>query len=161
ESEQAEKKASVVGQPLPRLWKTEPEEETEQDNLGPSSKKASKDDDKAASKATPRPKPASRKVEKSRATRAPAQPGEKQVLLEDTPSLDTYESRRRARLIMGALSIACVLLTVWITYRVFLYDPSTIRVQPEDPMLMAGPPMAMVRAAADVDKEARYTFNNA
>src|SRR5262249_33433099 len=81
------------------------------------------------------------------------------VLLEDTPSLDTYESRRRARMIMSALTIACVSLMVWITYRVFLYEPSTITVQAEDPMILAAPPV--VRSHLELDKEARYTINRA
>ena len=45
------------------------------------------------------------------------------VLIEETPTFDTYETRRRARLIMGALGVACVLLLGWSIYRVFLYDP--------------------------------------
>jgi hypothetical protein len=165
EPEGPKKKASISGQPLPRLWKTEPEPDEELDENGaePSLKKASKGDDKATSQATPKAKSASGKAGKSKkTTKASAQPGEKKekkVLLEDTPSLDTYESRRRARLIMGALTVACVLLMVWITYRVFLYEPSTITVLAEDPMMMAGPPL--FRPPSDVDKEARYTLNNA
>ncbi|HZW34078.1 MAG TPA: SUMF1/EgtB/PvdO family nonheme iron enzyme [Isosphaeraceae bacterium] len=162
EPQRPKTKAPIAGQPLPRLWKTEPDPDEEPDANGaePSRKKASKSDTTAASAAPAKAKSPSKKRSQSKSTQAATPKGEKKVLLEDTPALDTYETRRRARLIMGALIVACVVLVGWITYRVFLYDPSAIRVQAEDPMLMMAPP-PMVRSAADVDKEARYTLHNA
>ena len=55
---------------------------------------------------------------------------EKKVLIEETPTLDTYETRRRARLIIGTLSVACVLLFGWIVYRAFFPTPSGSRSPP-------------------------------
>ena len=78
-------------------------------------------------------------------------------MLEETPALDTIESRRRARLIMGTLGIACVLLMAWITYRVFLYDPSAITITTEElPLAQASPEIR-----PPLDHEARYMFNRA
>jgi sulfatase modifying factor 1 len=88
-------------QPMPRLWKSEPEPPEE--DAAPA---------KELSKAA-----------KAKGSPATDEKGEKKVLIEETPTFDTYETRRRARLIMGALGVACVLLCGWSIYRVFLYDP--------------------------------------
>ena len=80
------------------------------------------------------------------------------MLLEETPSLDTYESRRRARLLMGGLSATCVLLLVWIGYRTFLYDPSPIDIPTDDATTaqQGGP-----EPKPSKDGEARFMFNRA
>ena len=111
-------------QPMPRLWKAEPEPTEEE---SPSAKKSRKDGETEPSKKSSDSKASTAKGKtksaKGKGPSAADEKAEKKVLIEDTPTLDTYESRRRARLIMGALSVACVLLFGWIIYRVFLYDP--------------------------------------
>ena len=82
----------------------------------------------------------------------------KKVLVEETPALDTYESRRRARLLMGGLSAPAFLLLGWIGYRTFLYDPSPIDI-PMDERLdrsRAGP-----SPRPSKDGEARFMFKRA
>ena len=111
-------------QPMPRLWKSEPEPSEEE---LPPAKKSSRGGD-----TEPPRKPSVSKASTVKGTTKSAkgkgapvadENGEKKVLIEDTPALDTYETRRRARIIMGALAGACVLLFGWSIYRVFLYDP--------------------------------------
>ena len=81
----------------------------------------------------------------------------KKVLLEDTPALDTIESRQRARLIMGALIAICVLLPCWITYRVFLYDPSPIEVTDDHGAAAKSSP----EFRPNLDQEAQFMYNQA
>ena len=116
-------------QPMPRLWKAEPEPTEEE---SPSAKKSRKDGDSEPSRKSSDSKASTAKG-KTKAAKAKVSPatdenGEKKVLIEETPTLDTYETRRRARLIMGALGVACVFLFGWSIYRVFLYDPVGIDV---------------------------------
>ena len=40
--------------------------------------------------------------------------GEKKVLVEETPTFDTIESRQRARMTMGGLMVLCLLILGWI-----------------------------------------------
>ena len=160
----------IPGQPLPRLWKTEPdpseEEELEESENGPAKKKSAKsgEGDGTAPK-----KPAKAKSQsiwakaakpKSKSKSKSAGEGDKKdkkVLLEETPTFDTVEARQRARIVVGVLSAICVFLVFWITYRTFLYDPSEVDLSPELPATAA--PVAQVRAPAD--DEARYLFNRA
>ena len=120
--EPATKPKSV--EPMPRLWKSEPEPTEE---VAPAAKKSSKGGETEPSRKSIDSRAATARV-KAKAAKAKGPPatdenGEKKVLIEDTPALDTYETRRRARLIMGALGVVCVLLCGWSIYRVFLYDP--------------------------------------
>ena len=113
-----------TSQPMPRLWKAAPEPGEEDSN---GSKKSPKDGETNSSKSTSKSKLADAKGKtksaKGKGSFAADDKSEKKVLIEETPTLDTYESRRRARLIMGALGAACVLLGGWIFYRAFLYEP--------------------------------------
>src|SRR5262249_28495784 len=72
--------------------------------------------------------------------------------------LDTYESRRRARLIMGSLIAVCVLLTAWIAYRVFRHDPSDAVPSADD---LATAPATSPEPRPPLDHEARFMFNRA
>jgi formylglycine-generating enzyme len=138
-----------TAQPMPRLWKAEPEPSEEE---WPPAKKSS-----SAGDSEPSRKPSASKASNGKgATKAvkgkgaPAadENGEKKVLIEDTPALDTYESRRRARMIMGALAGACVLLFGWGLYRVFLYDPVGI-----------GPTGSAEQTASQTSPEPRSTLD--
>jgi hypothetical protein len=135
---QRSKNALIPCQPFPRPWKTEPDEEPDQAGIEPPRKGASKDDGEVSSKATGPVKSVGKEVGKTNLTKGSPGEGEKtekKVLLEETPALDPYESRRWARVIVGGLSLACLLLMVWITYRIFLYDPSAVTVAAVDPSL--------------------------
>ena len=101
-------------QPMPRMWKAEPEPAEEESR---SARKSRNDRESEPSKksADPKPSAGSLKSKPSKAKAAPAtdEKGERKVLIEETPTLDTYESRRRARMIMGGLIIASVFLFGW------------------------------------------------
>lgn len=124
EEPQEPKSTPKTAQPMPRLWKSEPEPTEEAAPPAKTSTTASetesseKSSDSKASTAK-----ATLKATKAKGTPATDENGEKKVLIEETPVFDTYETRRRARLIMGALAVACVLLFGWSIYRAFLYDP--------------------------------------
>jgi formylglycine-generating enzyme len=111
-------------QPMPRLWKAEPDPTEEE---APPAKKSTKDGDTEPPRKSSDSKGSvakgNSKAAKGKGPPATDENGEKKVLIEETPTFDTYETRRRARLIMGALGAACVLLSGWSVYRVFLYDP--------------------------------------
>ena len=61
-----------------------------------------------------------------------AEGAEKKVLIEETPALDTYEARQRARLVLGGLVAACFLIFFWIVYSVFLSDSNPVEMAAED-----------------------------
>jgi formylglycine-generating enzyme required for sulfatase activity len=159
EEPQPSKPVQKPVQPLPRLWKTEPEEAASEPGASGSAEKSGKAGTPAASKSVSNSK--TRKGE-AKATKAKSvsdaqdKAGNK-VLLEETPALDTVESRRRARLLVGGLSFTCVALLGWITYRTFFYDASTIDVPADDPTLAMSAP----EPRPALDQEARFMFNRA
>jgi formylglycine-generating enzyme required for sulfatase activity len=59
---------------------------------------------------------------------------------------------------MSGLLFVCVFLMVWITYRVFLYDPSGITITAEE---LALPQQATPEIRPPLDFEARFMFNQA
>ena len=112
------------GQPLPRLWKTEPDPDEDADETieQPGKTKPSRKKDASATAAAA---PAPRSPSKSKTTAKPARSkkkaddeskGEKKVLLEETPAFDTIESRQRVRMAIGGLMVFCVLIMGWIVY---------------------------------------------
>jgi formylglycine-generating enzyme len=159
------KKSKAGGQPLPRLWKTEPEEDDGEIPLEPErpgadrpAKKVSGDTELAPSKkSSSKSKAPASKSQKSKSPAPEEDNKGKKVLVEETPALDTVESRQRARMIMGALIVICVLLPCWITYRVFLYDPSPIQVTDDNGAAAEGSP----EIRPNPDQEARFMFNQA
>ena len=139
--------------PLPRLWKTEPEEEeaaeeakTRKEEPPPEAKKPVR-----APEVRKRPQTKAKNESKSSAG---GDGSEKKVLVEETPALDTYEARQRARLILGVLVASCFAIFGWIIYQVFLYDPNPIVASGEEPP----PPAAVPVAKRDLDVEARSMF---
>ena len=158
------KKPKAAGQPLPRLWKTESEDDEGEIPLEPdrpgadrATKKTGRDTEAAPSKSSAKSKAPAGKSQKSRAPALEEDKKGKKVLVEETPALDTVESRQRARMIMGALIVACVVLPAWITYRVFLYDPSPINVKEDKGAADQGSP----EIRPNPDQEARFMFNQA
>jgi formylglycine-generating enzyme len=147
--------------PLPRLWKTEPESDDEEPDPDESIKNSPQAVDPAPSKSPAKPKSAAAKPKKTKGKDSPpgeVNPDKKKVLLEETPAFDTYESRQRARLLMGALSATCVLLVGWIMYRTFLYDPSPMDIPTSDVTTakQGGP-----EPKASKDSEAKFMYNRA
>jgi sulfatase modifying factor 1 len=148
-----------TGQPMPRLWKSAPEP-AEEDFKG--SKKSRKDGETVTSKSSSKSQTTNAKGKtksaKGKGSTAADDKSEKKVLLEETPALDTYESRRRARLIMGSLTAACTLLAGWIFYRAFLYEPLGFSVT-ADADATASP--AGPDSRPTFDQEARFMYSKA
>ena len=96
---------------------------------------------------------------KSKAKKQPpvAEGAEKKVLIEETPTLDTYEARQRARLVLGGLVAACFLIFFWIVYSVFLSDPNPVEMAADDSGATFGPALPK----RDVDGEAHGMLNRA
>jgi formylglycine-generating enzyme len=155
--------------PLPRLWKTEPDSDDDDDDevAGPaekdqSGKKSSRPTDQSPSKSPAKPRSSGEKSKKPKGKDSPVaveKSEKKKVLLEETPSFDTFESRQRARFLMGGLSAACFLLLGWIGYRTFLYDPSPIDIPMDDASIAAQRGGPEPKPSKDV--EARFMFNRA
>ena len=156
----------VPGQPLPRLWKTEPDpsedDDLEETEAGQVRKKTAKcgEENGTATKKPLKPKSRSNSVKAAKSKSKSAgngDPKEKRVLLEETPTFDTVEARHRARMIVGGLSVFCVFLLFWITYSVFLSNPSDVEMSAELPS--SAPPSLQV--SLPLEDQARYLFNRA
>jgi formylglycine-generating enzyme len=159
EEPQEPKSTPKTAQPMPRLWKTEPEPTEEESRVV--RKLKGEPESEPAKKSADSKRPAANSKSKSAKAKEPPEVdenGEKRVLLEETPTFDTYETRRRARLIMGTLIVACILLSGWSFYRVFLYDPVGFIVtdSPEPAASQPGPD-----APQSLDQEARFMYNRA
>jgi formylglycine-generating enzyme len=159
EPQEEPKSTPKTVQPMPRMWKAEPEPDEEESR---SARKSRNDRESEPSKKSGDPKPStgSSKSRSSKAKVAPAtdEKGERKVLIEETPTLDTYETRRRARMIMGGLIIGSVGLFGWTIYSVFLRDPIGITAtnSPEPTANQPGP-----EAPLSLDQEARFMYNRA
>ena len=162
EEPQPSKSARKIDQPLPRMWKAEPDpadEEPGSPGAEGKSKKPRKDDESTPSKSSSKTKSVKGKSKsaKENASSAGEKKGGKSVLIEATPAMDTYESRRRARLLIGGLTLTCVFLLGWITYRTFFYNSSPIDVPTDDSALTLSAP----EPKPSLDQEARFMFNRA
>lgn len=172
--EQAESSSKAVanpyipGQPLPRLWKAEPEPDADAaESAGPAEKKQKKatkgpavaasasesaTKPRAASPADkPKPKPQKKKQE------VKGENGEKRVLKEETPAFDTVESRQRARLIMGGLIMFCIFIFGWIAWGMLFpgsgdFPVVAVDMPPPEMIPLAGPKPSR-------DGEARYMLD--
>ncbi len=146
--------------PLPRLWKSEsdePEEGSPKVSRDGAAKKSAKQGKVSPSSSTSKSKASSGKTKGSKKPIDADEKEGKKVLLEETPTLDTVESRQRVRLIVGGVGVSVIVLLCWITYRVFLYDPGPKIVAGDEPTLTYGP--SEPRSA--LDQEARFMFNRA
>jgi hypothetical protein len=145
----------VPGKPLPRLWKTEQEG-------GDDSRGGASDRKEASAPAARRSARSSDPRGAASPSRAPASAssdeGPRKVLLEDTPALDTFEGRQRARFVLGGLIAACFGIFGWIFYQVFLYDPVASDYNPDEPPVVTLPPPPPRK---DLDSEAQAMFRRA
>lgn len=139
--------------PLPRLWKHTPDEDElrEQREREERAKKAASGTESDAG--PPREKPRTRKKpEKDK----PPKP--KGALIEETPNLDTYETRQRARILIGAVLLCVVVTTGFLIYRVFAPAASTEE-QTTDTGLLATVPGGAARS--QLEPEARVLLERA
>ena len=98
------------GQPIPRLWKAEPEPEVEKPARDRRSRRLREQEEKDAKAETPKSKPKAKKSPDRKPSKG------KGTLVEETPELDTYEARQRARLLIGGLIVAVALIAAISVY---------------------------------------------
>ncbi len=126
-------------QPLPRMWKTEPDDDPD---ARPSRRRR-------GAKSTETAKP-------SRVGDGGGDdPGEKKALVEETPVFDTYEARQRARVITSALLVGIVGLGLYLGYQMFPKSPFPDDV-PTDEAAMAQGPVEPLLPDLDVEARAMY-----
>ncbi len=147
----------VPEKPLPRLWKTEPDEDE-----APAEESNAKKEEPPPEVKKPVRTPEVRKRSRpgtAKEGRSPAggDGSDKKVLVEETPALDTYEARQRARLILGVLVTSCFAIFGWIFYQLFLYDPNRDR----GDRRRASSPAAAPVPKRDLDLEARSMLERA
>jgi sulfatase modifying factor 1 len=144
-----------VGQPLPRLWKVDPEPEEDE---GPKRKsrrerlaeeKASRDAEKGAAA----PKRAKSEKGKKDVERAPGS-----VLLEATPESETYQARQRARILIGMGMLGVFGLGVYLLYRAIAGGPAP---EPPGPGQGVASPAPTLKAPAALEEEAKILMGTA
>ena len=141
----------VVGAPLPRLWKAEPEPLPEP----PKSKKKNGDQGAAPGAGKPGKKQKAGKAPKNE--KSGKESTQKTVLLEETPNLDTYETRQRIRIITGVVSFGMILLIGFFIVRHFSPEPAVESPSGNEPQVSA--PVAVNRERAEA--EARTMLESA
>jgi formylglycine-generating enzyme len=162
EEPEGSKSARKPRRPLPRLWKSESESTPEgappRDVEG-AAKKSGTGSLAAESQASPRSKSSGGKSSsgKKKGSAGGEEGSTRKVLIEETPSLDTYESRRRARLYVGGLSATCAVFLSFIGYRTFFHDPMPVGLPASDGGLTQGAP----EPRQSLEQEARFMFNRA
>jgi len=114
------------GQPLPRLWKTEPDDDEPVSAI-----------ENLRSEAEPAPRRRSRPARGG--SKPKGKPEEKKGLVEATPSLDTHEGRQRGRLVVGALILAIMGIGFHLVYQTLIYDPFPMDNVPLDDEAAQGP----------------------
>ena len=114
----------VPGAPLPRLWKypSENDPEAEGDASGTKKKKKAKADPTGTEsvpvkKARKKDDVSAKPLKKSKPKEG--ETGTRGVLIEETPELDTYETRQRVRIAVGVVLFSFVALTGFFIYRAF------------------------------------------
>lgn len=127
----------AAGQPLPRMWKAEPEDE-------PSSSPGRR---RGADKAS-----ASANTFKAGGA---DEPGEKKALVEETPAFDTYEARQRARYVAGGLIAGVVGVGVYLVFQMFPGNPFPEEGVADENAVASAP---VEPARRDLDLEARAMF---
>ena len=163
--EQPAKPNTALGQPLPRLWKGEPDpsEKPEETDPGRPLKKTAK----GGNEDKPSPKKASTKVKatapKPNPKPRPADDGDetdKKVSSRPSPRFDTIEARQRARLIVGGLGVFCVMLACYIGYRVLFGGGGSgeVDLSAEEPPMVA---QSVPAARPSLENEARYMLKRA
>ena len=148
--------------PLPRLWKVQPEDDPDDAKSLPESKK--KKSEKARSDGEgPRAKvEKARKAERSgksgRSVEREKDGATKGVLIEETPNLDTYETRQRIRIAIGAALLALSVLIGWTVVR--LLSPAPPIEEPVPRSDVATVPGA-VNPREKSEREAKVMFDRA
>jgi sulfatase modifying factor 1 len=149
------------GQPLPRMWKSEPEPEAELPGERKSRKERLAEEKEAAARASgkeePRPKqkPGAKKSGKKEEGRKA-----KGALIEATPEMDTYEARQRTRLMISVGIGAAFLGGIIFLYNTFFSGPGDNMDQPgpDEGKLAAptGPPKP-----SGIEQEAKNLLDSA
>jgi sulfatase modifying factor 1 len=138
--------------PLPRLWKAEPEVDPEDQKAEEiAGRKAGKETDSTARK--------SRK--KSVEPKNGKDGTEKGVLLEETPRLDTHETRQRIRIAVGSLLTLVMLMIGYGIYRAFTGSPVPVDVPVDPNLAIVAPTGATLSPREKNEQEAKVLLDRA
>ncbi|MFO0950888.1 MAG: SUMF1/EgtB/PvdO family nonheme iron enzyme [Isosphaeraceae bacterium] len=140
---------SGPGNPLPRLWKHDSDGPDSSESPGSTGRKKGKRSEEKPDDAAPRKK--SKESDGVRGSKKPA-------LVEETPELDTYETRQRVRILVGVGIVAFFLLLGWGVAAVFLSGRGADDMAADDGM---PPPPAPGTSKEQLEKEARILFERA
>jgi sulfatase modifying factor 1 len=122
------------GQPLPRLWKVDPEPEPDTKPERKSRKERLAEEKGAEERAKTKAKGKSGGLKSSKDAKS------KSKLIEATPELDTYDSRRRARLLIGGTVAAVGVIAIIVFFRSFGGQPAIDEPLFDEGALAAGSP---------------------
>lgn len=160
--------------PLPRLWKAESQVDVNEESLRDKKKKAKSTPETPSVKAgrtseplrsTTRdknPTPAAKKSKGPRSSKSQDPDGlaKKGVLIEETPTYDTYEARQRVRIAIGTVLLVLALIGGYLIYGAVLRQQSADAPGPQD--IATQPPPPSPNAPRDRDEqEARILFDRA
>lgn len=140
------------GKPLPRMWKADDDAPPPR-AAAPSPPPKKADPAPASRRRSPGQDDSSGLTRKTGLKPKPTDDGEKKVLVEETPVLDTYETRQRVRVATGAMFLFVIGLGCYIVYSAFLHDPFPMGDLPPDDGYVVEP--APVAPKVDVEGEAR------
>jgi sulfatase modifying factor 1 len=111
---------SAPGQPLPRLWKVDPEPEPDAKPERKSRRERLAEEKEADERARAKAKGKSGVAKSSK----DAKPKGKGTLIEATPELDTYDSRRKVRLLIGGTIAAAGVIGIIVVFRSLFGGPA-------------------------------------
>lgn len=157
ESRDAERPPQSTPRYLPRVWKAQPEPEPEPEPEAPTKKKKKKagDGDSAAANSAEKSTKRSKASKKGKGDGDSDKP--KGTLIEETPTLDTYQARQTARIVTGIAIVGIGFLFVSVIY--WLVSPtSSEESSVDDQALLARAPSL---DPAQAELEARFMYNRA
>lgn len=148
----------VPGQPMPRLWKADPEPEDEEKPARKSRReRLAEEKEKAAEAKAPAKPKAKSSGSKGKADKDGKKP--KRALLEETPESETFETRQRVRFLIGTCLVMTFLLSMVFLFR-SLQGPSLPEpTGPDEGALATAPPLS--RPNHDLEQEAQILLSNA
>ena len=141
--------------PLPRLWKHKTEDDETDVDGNPVSKKRKR---KARGEAADSPTGKSEKSKKK--AKGEEKPGEKGVLIEETPNFDTHEARQRVRILIGVGMTLLALGVGFVVYRMLFPGPANVE-EPVDPSALMAASAAGSEARDRAEQEARLMVDHA
>jgi sulfatase modifying factor 1 len=153
----------VAGQPLPRMWKSEPEPEVEQPRERKSRKERLAEEKESAEEATAKDAARAKKKAGPKKTGKKDEPKKpKGALIEPTPEMDTYEARQRVRMIVGGGIALLFVGGILYLFGMFRGGPTVDDTPgPDEGQLVMPSNTARPKGATGLEQEAKNLLDNA